>query len=83
MNVLKYVAAATACVGECLLSAKLYAHPGHGSTASDSAAHVLLEPVHVAPFVGVSLLIAMALVLVRRSKTRQATQPARDRAPQK
>ena len=39
-----------------LLTSSAFAHPGHGSTEPGRAAHYLLEPLHVAPFV--SLLMA-------------------------
>ena len=51
------------------LSGPLQAHPGHGTTAPDSPAHYIFEPIHALPVVTLVVAIAgVVLFLRKRSK---------------
>ncbi len=68
------------CLTACLFAASpVLAHPGHGVTEGDSAAHYLFEPLHAAPVVLVLMAGLAAGVWLKRRRNALAREYARKR----
>lgn len=55
----------------CLVPVPAFAHPGHGTTASDGWQHYLTEPLHVAITIALTAIVVGSLFGYRRRRTRR------------
>lgn len=68
-------------IASALLPSALWAHPGHGTTDPQSAAHYA-EPLHTGPILVAALCAVSAMVLLRRmrsAKLARQAHPIRER----